>query len=425
MRERGWVAASPPPAWQTLHSLPANLATAMVLLDYAAHGLTTPTPWPHAALRHLPAGALERLRRLRTVLAHGTVLREFVLDRLEPGHAAHQDWEAFRRWLETLDTQAVERLIADGIVAGLAYYRIEMEPLPAVEALLTRLGTREPGLEELAEPAARRLALEALFASWGARSPDGPLALALDPPAFQAHLVDFLTDLWKHAFAASWHAAGRALAEAAARAGPAGGERAPRAAADLILHVTGLQPPVELEGALRRSNHLLFVPCLHLGRYLSVTRAGWGWAPAGAGPDRYRVFYEPPALREPGAVAPGREHDGEAVQDGGTARAGEAAEDGPAPGVQVLDLGHLGPALEALGDATRVAMLRLLRREGEMFAGQVAAALGIHPSTVSRHFAQLEAAGLVRARREGSVKYYRLDRERLRAVARLLEHELG
>ncbi|MBE3589344.1 MAG: helix-turn-helix transcriptional regulator [Firmicutes bacterium] len=49
----------------------------------------------------------------------------------------------------------------------------------------------------------------------------------------------------------------------------------------------------------------------------------------------------------------------------------------------------------------------------------------MHPSTVSRHVAQLEAAGLVRSRRAGQVKYYGLDHDRLRTVARVLERELG
>lgn len=401
MPDRNWISAYPPPTCEAVVSLPANLATAMVLIDYAAHGLSTPTPWPHAALRDLPGAALERLRRLRVVLAHGTILREFVLDQLAAGDAAQGDWAALRTWLAEMDLALVERLIEDGILLGLAYYREEMEPIPEVEACLARLGTREPDRSMLAEVKLRRTALEALLTSWGVAASSEALELALEPERFQAELVALLDDLWENAFARSWEEGLPRIEAAAARVALANEQGEPRTASERILEVTGLQPPLELEAALRQASHLLFVPCLHLDRYLSLTRAGISWVPARFGPDRYRVFFEP-AGSEP-ADKPRR----------------------PARAPQVMDLGHLAPALEALGDATRLAILQLLRYHGEMFAGQVAEALRVHPSTISRHFSQLEAAGLVRVRREGNLKYYTLDRERLRAVARMLQHVLG
>lgn len=401
MPDRNWIAAYPPPTCEAVVSLPANLATAMVLIDYAAHGLSTPTPWPHAALRDLPGAALERLRRLRVVLAHGTILREFVLDHLAAGDAAQRDWAALRAWLAEMDLALVERLIEDGILLGLAYYREEMEPIPEVEACLARLGTREPDRSMLAEVKLRRTALEALLTSWRVAASSEALELALEPERFRAELVALLDDLWEHVFARSWEEGLPRIEAAAARVALANEHGEPRTANDRILEVTGLQPPLELEAALRQASHLLFVPCLHLDRYLSLTRAGVSWVPARFGPDRYRVFFEP-AGSEP-ADKPRR----------------------PARAPQVMDLGHLAPALEALGDATRLAILQLLRYHGEMFAGQVAEALRVHPSTISRHFSQLEAAGLVRVRREGNLKYYALDRERLRAVARMLQHVLG
>lgn len=401
MPERAsWIPGQPPPACDAVASLPANLATALVLLDYAAHGLTTPTPWPQAAVRALPAGALARLERLRVVLAHGTVLREFLLDRIGPAHPAQRDWPSLHRWLEGLPEAAVGELVADGILLGLAYYREEMEPLPDVEAELRHLGTRAPDRGLLEDAGARRAALRALLLSWGAPPAGEPLELALEPGRFRRELVDLLAAVWEGAFAAAWEEGSVRVEEAVLRARGQLATGPPRAAADRILEVTGLQPPLELEGPLRAATHLLFVPCLHLGRHLSLTRAGVGWAPLRFGPDRFRVFFEP---------APGRA-DGEAA---------------PARAAQVLELGHLGPALAALGDATRLAMLQVLRREGELPAGRLAAALRLHPSTASRHLARLEAAGLVRVRREGSAKYVRLDAGRLRALARLLEEALG
>lgn len=423
MPARALLPAQPPPTCDALASLGANLATAMVLVDYAAHGLATPTPWARAAARTLPADALACLRRLRAVLAHGTVLREFLLDRLPPDHPGHREWPALRAWLERLGPGEVAALVTDGILAGLAYYRVEMDPMPPVEALLERLGTREPDAARLADPGSRRAGLEALLLSWGARDPREPVELALDAERFHAELLTLLEAVWQ-ALAPSWQAAAGRLEEAAAAARARCAHPLP--AADRIVEVTGLQPPEALAPVLRSAGHLLFVPCLHLGGYLSITRRGLGWAPAGIGPDRLRVFFEPPAAAGAEAATgagPGPAPTG--APPGAPAGSRPRAAARPAAGPQLIDLGHLAPALEALGDPTRLAIVRLLRREGECFAGRVAEALGLHPSTVSRHFARLEAAGLVRVRREGGVKHYRLDRERLRAVARLLEHELG
>ena len=54
-------------------------------------------------------------------------------------------------------------------------------------------------------------------------------------------------------------------------------------------------------------------------------------------------------------------------------------------------------ALSALAQDTRLAVFRLLVREGSggLSAGEVAASLGVTPATLSFHLAQLEHAGLL------------------------------
>lgn len=61
---------------------------------------------------------------------------------------------------------------------------------------------------------------------------------------------------------------------------------------------------------------------------------------------------------------------------------------------------------QALGDETRFRVIRLLAAGGmPLSAGQVAMALNISPSGLSRHLQILEIAGLTRTEREGR-KYY-------------------
>jgi DNA-binding transcriptional ArsR family regulator len=56
-------------------------------------------------------------------------------------------------------------------------------------------------------------------------------------------------------------------------------------------------------------------------------------------------------------------------------------------------------ALLALAQETRLAAYRLLVRTGSsgLFAGEIASALNVNPSTMSRHLAQLERANLLRS----------------------------
>ncbi len=65
-------------------------------------------------------------------------------------------------------------------------------------------------------------------------------------------------------------------------------------------------------------------------------------------------------------------------------------------------------ALGALAHETRLDIFRTLVRQGPkgLAAGEIGAALGIAPTTLSFHLSQLSHAGLVTARRDGRFIYY-------------------
>lgn len=62
----------------------------------------------------------------------------------------------------------------------------------------------------------------------------------------------------------------------------------------------------------------------------------------------------------------------------------------------------------ALADEQRLTAVAILRREGELCACEIQAALGLTHATVSHHMTVLTAAGIVSARRRGKWMYYRL-----------------
>lgn len=81
----------------------------------------------------------------------------------------------------------------------------------------------------------------------------------------------------------------------------------------------------------------------------------------------------------------------------------------PAPGLPDL-------ALDALGNAERRRLVRALA-EGPQSVTELAAAFPISRPAVSRHLKQLEQAGLVTHRAEGTRNVYALDRSGLEDTA--------
>ena len=79
-------------------------------------------------------------------------------------------------------------------------------------------------------------------------------------------------------------------------------------------------------------------------------------------------------------------------------------------------------ALGALAQPTRLAVFRLLVREGPagLPAGDVAAQLGVQPATLSFHLAQLERAGLLVSRRHSRQIIYTADFAAMRGLVGFL-----
>jgi ArsR family transcriptional regulator len=71
----------------------------------------------------------------------------------------------------------------------------------------------------------------------------------------------------------------------------------------------------------------------------------------------------------------------------------------------------------ALADPQRARMLRLLERS-ELAVGELASALQLPQSTMSRHLKALHTAGIVGKRAEGTATLYRLSREAISPEAR-------
>jgi DNA-binding transcriptional ArsR family regulator len=69
----------------------------------------------------------------------------------------------------------------------------------------------------------------------------------------------------------------------------------------------------------------------------------------------------------------------------------------------------MNEAFKALADPTRREILSLLRKHGELSAGQLAEHFDMTKPSMSHHFNVLKNAGLVRSRRNGQSIYYSLN----------------
>lgn len=89
------------------------------------------------------------------------------------------------------------------------------------------------------------------------------------------------------------------------------------------------------------------------------------------------------------------------------------------------DLGHFIDVFSALGDPTRLEMLRLIDQAGEMPCTTLVNALGVAKSTVSYHVKVLAHAKLITVRKEGRNYFYTPRRDDLDEVVPGFRRRLG
>lgn len=212
-------------------------------------------------------------------------------------------------------------------------------------------------------------------------NPRAIVALAMHPADLKAKVLA-LYDAYEEQFhAADFTASLEPLHGAAERAERLHESYLDEAFADM----TGNRLPPEIEQAAREVERATFVPCAHLGPFLSY------------------VLYPPELIVYFDATRP----------LGRPARNGRLVEEPTGTG----DL----MALRALADGTRLRIIAILR-EGELYAQEIVARLGISQSAVSRHLSMLESAGIVHVRPTNGMKYYAVNAGRLKQLAESLGH---
>ncbi len=301
-------------------------------------------------------------RVARAVLVHGLAFRDLLAEAAiaDPG-SLPASADGGKRWIMDRPVFFWRRLLAYGAVSGLTYYTEHMEPDPRVETVRGGWPTPLPAVSDLMrDDDLWREAILAQVISWAVEASDA--RAYLDPPVLSEVLIEALL--------AADDAVGGALSASAGTVpvptrGPA---------ATVIEGWTGRPLPSDLYAALADADSLTIVPTAGIGRRLSVFRQRRDW-----------VVWAQPASAARTTVRP------------------------PIPNVR--------RSLAALSDPLSQALLAQLAGSGPRTGSALAAALGVHPSTISRHLRSLQAAGVIEPVQGQGRVGYRVRRETLEDLA--------
>lgn len=355
-------------------TLAATMPTAMLLVDYAlALGTGTaqamPTPELQTLAERLPADLVEESWPVRAAMAHGSVLRSVLLHQLPPEHPGHTDWPKLRRWLAAWTDDFVRGVIDWGIDSVMHYEQPPRDPEPTA-ARITPLSKPSRAM--------RRDAAQVLQ-WWNVPDPKERAAELLDPAAFRSALLDLLDAIWDGWLEHAWNDSLDAMraAVAATPAPPPG-----CSGTQWISMATGLRPDEQYAAAAESATDLVVMPSPGLGRSLSLFADQSTW-----------VLFTP--HRETAEPQPETER----------------------TGISVGRLAALAPAMHALGDRTRLAITLHLLENGPLTAQQLADALEVHQSTISRQVTALRRAGVLTLQDDRRVA---VDREAIRQTGQTL-----
>jgi DNA-binding transcriptional ArsR family regulator len=152
--------------------------------------------------------------------------------------------------------------------------------------------------------------------------------------------------------------------------------------------LTGHRLPHEIESKLLDVDRVVFSPSTHLGSFIQYILY----------PPVLILYFNPQTVLQNRAIPARLLRDDESE----------------------LGTADLLEGLRALSDASRMRIIEMLR-EGELYAQEIVARLGISQSAVSRHLSTLESADIITVRPSNGMKYYAIDQRRLRAIASHLD----
>ena len=335
--------ARPAPVLRTAPpSLAVTMPMAMLLVDYTLNSAAIPDPELGAVAGQLPPEVVDASWPVRASMAHGSVLRGLLMRRLPADHPGHRDWPALRSWIAGWSEGFIHALIDHGVDSVMHYDEPPRDPEPSVA-----------DIGELDGPSATTGRDGAqVLRWWNVPDAEERAAELLDPGGFRQNLLALLDGIWELWLERIWSTELPRLTSIVANTPSPPPGCGPQ---QWIGLVTGLRPDENYAAAAEAASELVVVPSPGLGRSLSLFGdAGTLW-----------FVYTP----QPDAS--------------------------DRPGISIGRLADLAPAMTALGDRTRLTIVLHLLDRGPLSMQQIADALEVHQSTISRQVTALRRAGVV------------------------------
>ncbi|CEI83599.1 hypothetical protein J18TS1_04570 [Oceanobacillus oncorhynchi subsp. incaldanensis] len=371
MERNLFVPALPKTELDAVRSLGVYIFTNIQLADYDLNSSSAQNRWIRSLSDNLSDNANNDLKLLRTVFAHGVILRDFYIQKTAD---LTMDWDAFIDWWKQLEESDMMELLIYGIRETMDYYYKYLPRIPVVEEAM-----REVYLDErqLQDPDNRKKAVKAVLLSWSV-----PIEKVENNAAdydslsdIKESIIRLIRAFWAAGLKKQWEEKQKMLA-AWVRQQESLLSKSYRTNGEAIFAITGLYPDTaELEN-INRAEMITFVPVCNMERLLSFIQF-----------DKHVYLMFDPQIETAGNKE---------------------------------KLADYYTAFEGLGDRTRLQIIDLLAENKEMFAQQIIQQLNLKQSTVSRHLNQLLQSGLVMVHQEGNTKYFSLNRDELKKVAESL-----
>lgn len=361
-------------------SIGVNIATNILLVDYQKNNNTMASPWITETVPKLSQAFHETLLSLRSVLAHGAILREFILKKLDLADSTHVEWEPFISWWESLSNEEIEELITYAIIENINYYYANLPNDKKINQLLNHIQFDE---ESLSNTPTRRIALAAVLESWGITPIEEKISFFLDSNEVKIKIIALLKDFWKTAFKPVWLNYSNTLYQEITKLQSISTHTC-KTNDEIVFLITGLYPDNTWVETIRSSKNITFIPTLHMGNFLSIFKVD----------EILYILFEPKLTTK--------------LQNEETNT--------------LLNIDEIIPAVTALGDQARLTILMTLANKQELFAQEIINETGLHQSTVSRHLAVLEGGDLIHVRKEGKTKYYSINKITVEKTITFLNH---
>lgn len=339
-----------------------DMFTTLALLQ-PAHRFEGLSMWiQRIAERVLPSMPAPMLKST-SALAFIPNLQGWLVNLAPDDHPAHTDIHALLAFLREIEPT----LLGQVILEALRDRAIGCE-LPCPRHLTPEISVLLPLIEGIQQERERFNAPPLPFTS--AEMADW----LTDPAAFQQGLIHALHQLWEAGYGAHYAEDQQHWQQAITYHQQQAYQ--PDFAA-LFRAITGRPLPRRIEQQAERARRIEWIPSCHVGTYVVYS------------------FYEGVMRLSFNAhLIPAREDKGHLI--------------------------HLYPAFKALADETRLQILSLLANGQEYSVGDVADALSLSPSNVSRHLTLMSQTDLVQVRPQGTARFYRLNADGLRNITRQL-----